>query len=205
VLSLFAAVFTLGLALVLGGRLSALGEARLKSLWLLLLAGALKLFELAAPDSFLSPVWPFLLSAQMVSVAIFAVLNIRVAGLGVVLLGSLSNLVVVALNGGYMPVAEAAVFAGGGSHDVAAFHSAGHIGAYTLLTPATRLGWLGDTILAPRPFARALSPGDLVLAVGVVVALLALTRTPSPVFLTDAIARLHKIAPVLNGGLIRRQ
>jgi hypothetical protein len=205
VLFLFAAVFTLGLALILGGRLSALGEARLKSLWLLLLAGALKLFELAAPDSFLSPVWPFLLSAQTLAVATFAVLNLRVAGLALVLLGSLSNLVVVTLNGGYMPVAEAAVAAGGGSHDVAAFLSAGHVGAYTLLTPASRLGWLGDTILAPRPFARALSPGDLVLAVGIVVALLELARTPMPAILAAALARLHKIAPVLNGGLIRRQ
>jgi hypothetical protein len=205
VLSLFAAVFTLGLALILGGRLPALAEAGLKSLWLLLLAGALKLFELAAPDSFLTPVWPFLLSAQMLAVAIFAVLNLRVAGLALVLLGSLSNLVVVMFNGGYMPVSEAAVAAGGGSHEVAAFHAAGHIGAYTLLTAATRFGWLADTILAPRPFARALSPGDLVLALGIVVALLGLTRTPAPAIVADARARLHKIAPVLNGGLIRRQ
>lgn len=200
-----AAVLSLGLALVLGGRPSALAEARLKALWLLLLAGALKLFELTMPDSVLTPVWAFLLPAQMIAVGVFAVLNVRFAGLAVVFLGSLTNLLVVTFNGGYMPVSEAAVFAGGGRQAVVMFESAGHIGTYTLLTQASRLPWLADTILMPRPFARALSPGDLLLAVGIVVALLVMTRTPAPAFLTGTMARLHKFAPVLNGGLIRRQ
>jgi hypothetical protein len=192
------AAAALALALLLGGRLSALGEARLRGLWLLVIAGALKLFELAAPDSFLPALWPYLIPAQTLAVVAFSALNLRVPGVALVLLGSAANLAVVALNGGFMPVSRGAVAAAGGARDLAAMRTAGHVGTYTLLTSGTPLGWLGDTILLPWPLARALSLGDFVLAAGIAVSMLALARTPRPAIKAFALASFTKLRRFLT-------
>jgi hypothetical protein len=197
-LFVLAAALALAAAPVLGGRLSALGEAQVRGLWLLLVAGALKLFDLVAPDSFLPAAWPFLLPVQIVTVALFAVLNLRVPGLVLVLIGCASNLAVVALNGGFMPVSLAIAVSSGGSHEVDVMRAAGHLGTHTLLTPGTRLAWLADTISLPPPLTRAVSPGDLVLAVGTMVALLALARTPTPPLKAVALASFTKLRRFLT-------
>ena len=197
-LFVLAAALALMLALLLGGRLSALAEAQLRGLWLLLLAAALKLFDLVAPDSFLPAVWPFLLPGQMLAVTAFAALNMRVPGLALVLMGCFLNLAVVALNGGFMPVPVAIVTSSGGGDEVEIMRSTGHLGTHSLLSAGTRLGWLADTISPPPPLARALSPGDVILAVGLIVTLLALAKTPPLPVKAVALASFTKLRRFLT-------
>jgi hypothetical protein len=56
-------------------------------------------------------------------------------------------------------------------------------GQYILAGPDTRLNWLGDSFHMPNPiyqlFPQAYSPGDLVMALGILVVGFLATRLPS--------------------------
>lgn len=86
----------------------------------------------------------------------------RIAGIWLVTAGGLLNLVVIAANGGRMPVSPE--LAG-------ALVRSGHLGQYTLMTSNTHLNWLADWIVLPGPLGRMLpeaySPGDLIVAIGI--------------------------------------
>jgi hypothetical protein len=88
---------------------------------------------------------------------LFVWLNRDLAGIWIAGLGILMNFTVILANQG-MPVLEAAAEIAGGSGDLVL--TAKHV----LLTPATRLPFLGDVI--PLPGA-VLSLGDVFLAIGV--------------------------------------
>ena len=93
--------------------------------------------------------------------------GIRILGLGLIL-----NLLVIILNGGLMPIAPETARA----LYPQVPHSAWQIGSrpgmsknILLAFQDTRLAWLSDSILLPDwfPWTRALSPGDLFIALGV--------------------------------------
>lgn len=105
--------------------------------------------------------------AYVVSLALIVLWTVwhfqRLPGVVLITIGSLSNLLVVAVNGGHMPVAP----------DIARAQlqgillARGTIGQYTLMGPNTHLNQLGDWISLP-PLPAGYSPGDLLIAVGVV-------------------------------------
>ena len=82
----------------------------------------------------------------------------RVRGIWLVATGSALNLVVIAANGGRMPVAPE--LAG-------SLIQRGHLGQYTLMGSGTNLNWLADWISVRWGPAEAYSPGDLVVAFGI--------------------------------------
>ena len=94
----------------------------------------------------------------------------RVRGIWVVAAGSALNLVVIAANGGRMPVALEAA---------GSLVQRGHLGQYTLMGSGTHLNWLADWIVLRWGPLEAYSPGDLTVAVGiaVVIALAMRSRT----------------------------
>jgi hypothetical protein len=174
-------------ALALGGRLTALAQLQLQALWLLLAAVALKLLEFLTPDT--TSAWPLalLLPAQLLAVALFALVNARTPGLALVAAGAALNLAVVIANGGFMPVQAAGLE--GRTHD----------GVYVLLDASTRLPALADIILTPPPVRRLLSPGDLVMTTGVCIAIVAAVHTPPPRPLVIAVASFTKLRRFLTG------
>jgi hypothetical protein len=99
-------------------------------------------------------------------------------GIGLVALGMTINLVVVALNGGHMPVVAAAAHLGPPQ-----LQQTGVWAQYSLIGPGTRLPWLSDLILFPDPlgrlFPQAYSPGDIVATVGLTLVLFLATRPVS--------------------------
>lgn len=166
------------LGLALGGRLSNLAQLRLRAPWLFYAAIVLQLA--AFPFAFLpwstdetpaTVIW--LISYALLVVA--AALNWRIAGVPVVALGMVLNLVAILANRGTMPVAPEAMRAAGDDYGTQANSTA---------TADPKLPWLIDRWAAPDwiPFANVFSVGDIVIAVGAVVIVLAAmgVRLPLP-------------------------
>jgi hypothetical protein len=158
-----------GIGLLLGGHVGNLARLELRGTWLFFVAIGLQLaaFPVAAapwrtPEALASLLWV----ASYVLLVVAAVLNARITGIPVVALGMLLNLVAVLANRGTMPVRYDAMHAAG-RVDVVHTNS-------TAMTDAA-LPWLVDRWAAPEwiPLANVYSVGDVVIAVGAFVLVLA--------------------------------
>jgi hypothetical protein len=96
----------------------------------------------------------------------------RVAGIWLVAAGSALNLVVIAANGGRMPVAPE--LAG-------SLLQRGHAGQYIVMASDTRLNWLADWMVFRLGPVEIYSPGDLIVALGIAVLVAMAMRTGAPV------------------------
>ena len=164
----------LALGLALGGRLGALASLRLRAMWLFFAAIVLQL--LAFPPGYL----PFetgdgaaraLWLASYACLVLAAVFNLRVRGVVLVLAGMLSNLVAVVANGGVMPALPGAA-RGAGMLEPSKYNSV------TQAEP--HVGWLVDRWAAPEwiPLANVFSVGDVLLALGGLVLVVAAMDVP---------------------------
>jgi hypothetical protein len=92
----------------------------------------------------------------------------RLPAIWLVTAGSALNLLVLVANGGRMPVA----------HELAgALLQRGTIGQYTVMSSSTNLNLLGDWV-SIHPLPEAYSAGDVLVAIGLVVAVFIATATP---------------------------
>lgn len=149
------------LAVVLGGKPSRLLEVRLRLAWAVWLALALQV-------PFFTPLGEQLPEAARATVYLasyglllsFAVANVRVRALVFVFVGLLLNAVVIAANGGRMPVSDAAIEAVGLSPGENS----------NISQSADRLAFLGDVFALPSqlPLANVFSVGDLLIGFGMV-------------------------------------
>jgi hypothetical protein len=101
--------------------------------------------------------------------------NLAIPGVGIVVAGALSNLAAIVANGGFMPASPAALASLGRSPATIYSNSA--------VVPDPALWPLTDIFALPRwvPFANVFSVGDVLIAVGVVVAMVvAMRRAPRP-------------------------
>ena len=157
------------LGLLLGGRLGALADIRLRAWWLFFAAFGLQV--LAFPFEFLpwrtghataSAIW--IVSYGLLLVA--AALNVRIQGVPLVVAGIAANVAAVLANGGTMPVTPAALEDAGESYATNANSTA-------ISDPS--LPWLVDRWAAPDwiPFANVFSVGDVVIALGTFLLVLA--------------------------------
>ena len=178
-------LLAVGLGLALGGRLGNVALLELRAVWLFfaaitlqLVAFPLELFPWRTPETVASALW--VLSYVLLLVA--AVLNARITGVPVVALGMLLNLVAILANGGTMPVRyEAMHEAGAIDAKVAHGRTVGEpdrvqvLQANSTALTDPSLPWLVDRWAAPEwvPFANVFSVGDVVIAFGAVVIVLA--------------------------------
>jgi hypothetical protein len=99
----------------------------------------------------------------------------RLTGVWLVSIGAALNLIVIAANGGRMPVAPE--LAAHGSHVLV---DRGIVGQYVLMGSGTHLNWLSDWLALPGPVGEwlpeAYSPGDVVVALGIAVVAFLATR-----------------------------
>jgi hypothetical protein len=102
--------------------------------------------------------------ASYVLLAAFALANIRLVGMPVVLVGLVLNVVVIALNGG-MPVRADAIATVDRDRTPGAIAQLTFDSKRHLETPSDRLTILGD-VLPLRPVHEVVSFGDLILAFG---------------------------------------
>lgn len=166
----------LPVALLLGGRLAHLAELRLRGLWLFFLAFGIQV--VAFPFAFLpwttgestaKALW--LVSYGCLLAA--AVANRRILGAQVVALGMALNLAAILTNGGRMPATPEAMEAAG--LDFAVKHN-------SVASADPALPWLVDRFAAPdwMPLTNVFSVGDVVIALGSVVLVVAATGARLP-------------------------
>jgi Family of unknown function (DUF5317) len=169
-----AAALVLGLGL--GGSIGRLGELRLRAWWLFVLAIGLQV--LAFPFTFLP--WrtdgEWAMTLWLVSYALLALgagLNRRIRGVLLVTAGMGANLVAIVANGGTMPVLPEAMHGAGENYST-----------YANSTASTHpnVPWLVDRWAAPEwiPLANVFSVGDVLIAAGAVVLVLAAMGVARP-------------------------
>lgn len=156
-----------------GGRLARLRDVRFSRLGWVLASGLLHVGlqwlgarGWAPPDP-----WAGALNVAGYGLLLYGVAgNLRLPGMGLVATGLIFNLAVIAANGGKMPVSARALERVGLAHLVPLL-AAGESPTHTLQNAATRLGFLGDVFLLPRPFWHpcTFSLGDAVLLAGIFV------------------------------------
>jgi len=160
-------VAVVGLALVplFGGRLGRLLDLRLRSPWLLLLALGIQLglATFAGPSTW----WRLALHAITFPIGIAWIWRNRdVPGLWIVALGATLNGVAILANGGIMPASRSALRTAGLEAGTANLANSDVVADPELL-------FLGDVFAIPAswPFANVFSVGDVLVALGVVVAI----------------------------------
>lgn len=144
-----------------GGRLAALADLRLR--WQAAALVGLLLQVLLWPGG----AWPLLyLYLSFALLSAFAVMNIRITGVTLILVGIALNFTVIALNRG-MPVSREAIVASGQSDSLDELTSGG--GAkHHLASSEDHLRFLGDVIAVPA-LEQTISVGDVFTYGGVMV------------------------------------
>jgi hypothetical protein len=169
------ALLALVLGKLLGGRLSTLADVRIRgkglvfaAITLQLVAFPVDLLPWSTPTAVASAIW---LCSYGLLVAML-LLNARMPGLPLIAAGLVSNVIAIVANGGLMPVRGAALRAAGTDYDV-------HNNSVQLAAP--HLGALVDRWAAPHwvPFATVYSVGDVLIALGLVVAIVVAMRGPA--------------------------
>jgi hypothetical protein len=165
---LYAVLIGLVLGFVLGGRLSGLATIDFRWPWLAIGGFLVQLVLFSDPvRERAGDLGPPLYVASTVAVLIAVIRNVRIPGMALVALGAGSNLVAIVANGGYMPASEGAFAALGGGLSSGYTNSA--IVADPVLEPLTDLFALPPWL----PFANVFSIGDVLIALGVVVVIVA--------------------------------
>jgi hypothetical protein len=158
------------LGLLLGGRLGRLAYVRVSKPWLFYLALAL---QIAAFPSLFMPWRVGTQAATVLSIASYGCLvaaafaNRRLFGMPIAAAGMLLNLAAILANGGHMPALPSAMRHGG--LDFSGVHN------NSVREASPNLAWFVDRWAAPGwvPFGNIFSLGDVLIAVGAIVAIAA--------------------------------
>jgi hypothetical protein len=178
---LFAAVILAAVLIgfAIGGRLSRL-EAIHPRWWGLAILG-LGLQFVPLPEGAAGTDLVVRTSVLVVSYAMligFAILNLRLAGMWLVLIGILCNFAVITVNGG-MPVGEQALI-DSGQADVLETLRTERTDKHHLQDEDDMLVFLADVIAIPPPIGQAVSVGDVFMYVGLIWVIAAAMRRPAP-------------------------
>jgi hypothetical protein len=167
---LYAVVAGLVVGLMLGGRLESIAETRFRWGWLAIHALTIQLVLFSPLAGGLGEASPWIYVGSTMLVVAVVLANVRLPGLPIVLVGALSNLAAIVANGGSMPASAAALDAVGG-----AIHG-GPTNSILVAHPA--LEPLTDIFAMPAwiPFANIFSVGDVLIGMGVAVAIAAAMR-----------------------------
>jgi hypothetical protein len=172
VVFLVAVVLVSALAVpLLGGRLGALLEVRLRHVWAIVAALGLEIAAIelpGLPDGLRAG----LLVAAYPILAVFLVANRRIPGMPLVALGGAMNLLAISVNGGIMPASPSALAGAGLPVGEPGFHN-------SAVLPDPRLAFLGDVFFIPAswPLSNVFSVGDVLIALGVAWALHRICRS----------------------------
>lgn len=173
------------LALAIGwiskGKLSRLADANIKHIWLIFIP--LASYALAWVPSLAKLPWFLGASAivEKIALIVLVLLNIRIPGMSLALVGVALNFVALSFNSGMMPTSTKALSVALGRQGVKKFETAYHP-RNSVMTQSTRVPYLCDVIPAKQFLVAPViySVGDLVMSLGTVIVIVALMRTPLP-------------------------
>lgn len=172
---LYAVVLGLIVGLLAGGRLAALGDLRFRwpALVVLGLVAQIILFSDPVAERIGSLGPPIYVASTLLAVTA-VVRNVAIPGFALVAAGAASNLAAIIANGGFMPAAPSALAALGKSEP--AIYSNSSVVAQPALAP------LIDLFAMPPwlPFANIFSIGDVLLGLGIGIAIVATMRRGRP-------------------------
>jgi hypothetical protein len=160
-----------------GGSLVNLARLPLRYSWLILIAFPLQVvifspqFESQTWSDRLGPVL-YIFSILLLMVAVG--LNLSLSGMKVLGLGLLLNFLVIAANGGYMPVSLDNLTQAGLTQRAELLRAKGHLSNSIVLTSETRLSFLADVFFIPSylPFSNVFSIGDVFIGIGIFIIVL---------------------------------
>jgi Family of unknown function (DUF5317) len=170
---LYGVALGLVLGLIFGGQFDRLGNVRLHW-WPLAIVGFVIQLALFSPagDRIPDDLAALLYVASTVTVLAVVIRNVRLPGLALIALGAGLNLAAIVANGGRMPADPGALVAAGRASGVGA-NSNGSVVAHPALAPLTDI----FAIPAGVPLANVFSFGDVLIGLGLVIALVALMRS----------------------------
>jgi hypothetical protein len=147
------------------GKLSALGDLRLRRPWLAVAGIGVQVVIVSVLPGGSSWLHEAAHLASYVLLGACAWSNRRVPGVWLIAAGGLLNFIVIVANGGVMPADPSLI--------IEAAQRGGHGFVNSGVVADPRLAFLGDVIATPRswPLANVFSVGDLVILLGVVVLL----------------------------------
>ena len=168
---LFLGAIALGVVagLVVGGRIGNLARLRFRWPWLLAIAVLVREVVLVTPVNRVDGA-QYAYVVTLAAIVVWTIWNVkRLPAIWLVTAGSALNLLVIAANAGRMPVAP---------EIASSLLRRGAIGQYMVMGSGTNLNVLGDWI-ALYPIPEAYSPGDVLIAIGLAVAVFISTATPA--------------------------
>lgn len=178
---LFATVIVLavGLGYAFGGRLRRFERLRLRWWGLAVVGLAIQFVPLPEGVGGIDlVVRTAVLSASYTMLLAFAIVNVYLPGLPLVLIGLACNFAVIAANGG-MPVSEEALVSSGQA-DVLDMLLEDGSQKHHLLTDGDVLTFLADVVPVPKPIGQVISVGDVFVYLGLIVLAVATMRGRIP-------------------------
>ena len=172
---LYALVIGLVVGFALGGRIGGLASIRLRWGWVALIGLLVQvaLFSGAVTER-IGSLGPPIYVASTVGVLAALIANLSVPGLPLVALGAASNLAAIVANGGYMPASQGALAALG--RHLGSEYSNSTVTADPALAPLTDIFALPSWL----PFANVFSIGDVLIGLGMALAIVIAMRSARP-------------------------
>lgn len=189
-----AVILGLAVGFLTGGRLRHAAQVRLRYLPLLVGALVVQVLIFSAilgTRDIVHRVGPYIYIGTLIVTLFVMVMNRRIPGMWIIALGALLNALVITANGGFMPSPEDALREAGRLDEVLEDEREQEDGSYvlsnsTIADDDTRLLFLGDVLAIPEgwPLANVISIGDILIAIGAVVAIVRVMhlrpREPEP-------------------------
>jgi len=167
-LLVFAALLILATVPLAGGSLGALADVRLRGSAVVAVALGVQILIVSVLPGLSPDVFRVVHAGTYALLGWFVWLNRRLPGAWIIGLGGLANAIAIVANGGVMPADPGALATAGLPAE-----KAGEF-ANSAAVHAPVLGWLGDVFAVPEAFgpaANVFSAGDVLIAVGLAVAL----------------------------------
>jgi hypothetical protein len=167
-LLVYAALAILATVPLAGGSLGALADVRLRGIWAVAAALGVQVVIVSVLPGLSPGVFRVVHAGTYGLLAWFLWLNRRLPGVWIIGLGGLANAVAIVANAGVMPADPGALATAGLPAE-----KAGEF-ANSAAVNAPVLGWLGDVFAVPEalgPAANVFSAGDVIITVGLAVAL----------------------------------
>ncbi|MEF8726367.1 MAG: DUF5317 family protein [Candidatus Bipolaricaulota bacterium] len=171
-LLLWGVVLGVAVGFIRGGTVANLEKLRLRFLWLVPISLVIQLliFPLFSEQAIITFGTEFFHLFSYVILAIFVLINLQIWGIPLMGAGMGLNLLVITLNGGFMPASVDSLIKAGEYRVASNLIHKGTYGNVINMNDSTVLNSLGDWLYLPReiPLSTAFSLGDLLILIGLV-------------------------------------